>query len=222
MSLAVVIPSRNAANLEKCVEAKLAMEPGQPIRLIVVDDGLRSIPQCCKGGTVIGGIRPFVFARNCNLGIKEALRDPNCDGVILLNDDALLRSPGGFSLLARAAAQNPEYGVIGAVTNVTGQPLQFRRDIGLRQVPHIAYVCVYIPRTTLERVGLLDERYAIDYGCDDRDHCEAVNRAGLKVGVHDGAFVDHGSLVSTFRGDPATPKSFDRNYALFKQKWGIA
>ena len=221
MSFAVVIPSRNAHNLEACVSAKLAMEPGQPIRLIIVDDGLRALPQCCKGGTVIGGIRPFVFARNCNLGIKEALRDPNCEGVILLNDDALLRSPGGFSLLARAAEQNPEYGVIGAVTNVTGQPLQFPKGIGLRQVPHIAFVCVYIPLTTIEKVGMLDPRFT-GYGWEDNDYTHRVNLAELKVCVHDGCYVDHGSLTSTFRGNPRTLADIEPGRKIFNEKWGLA
>ena len=70
--------------------------------------------------------------------------------------------------------------------------------------------------------GLLDERYCLDYGVEDRDYCEQVRAAGLKVGVHDGCYVDHGSLVSTFRGDPKTPKSFQQNLALFKAKWGLS
>jgi GT2 family glycosyltransferase len=68
-------------------------------------------------------------------------------------------------------------------------------------------------------VGYLDERYCLDYGVEDRDYCEAVNRAGLKVGVSDWCYVDHGSLTSSFRGDPKAPRSFARNLELFKQKW---
>ena len=62
-------------------------------RVIVIDDGLQYLPGNCRGCTVLGGIRPFVFARNCNLGIKEALADVNCEGVLLTNDDALLETP---------------------------------------------------------------------------------------------------------------------------------
>jgi hypothetical protein len=143
--------------------------------------------------------------------------------VILLNDDALLQTPGGFRALQSLADDFPEFGVIGAVTNVTGQPLQMPQGgNGLREVPHIAFVCVYIPRRTIDRVGLLDERYSLDYGCEDLDYCEACRRAGLKVGVFEGCFVDHASLESSFRGHPWASRSFARNKELFDQKWATA
>lgn len=142
--------------------------------------------------------------------------------MVLLNDDALLESAGGFREMQRAAAQNPEFGVIGAVTNVTGQPLQQPHGIGLREVPHIAFVCVFIPRRTIDQVGLLDERYCLDYGVEDLDYCEATRRTGLKVGVFDDCFVDHGSLASSFRGDPRATRSFARNKALFDAKWSVS
>ena len=214
MNLSVIIPSRNIDNLRACVAAVRKHEPGCQITLI--NDGIAVFEQP-HGVDGVMGIKPFVFSRNINIGIRRAMRW-GADGVVLLNDDALLESPGGFTLLAKAAEERPEFGIIGATTNVTGQPLQWRQGIGLREVPHIAFVCVYIPRRTIEQVGLLDERYCLDYGVDDRDYCEAVTRAGLKVGVHDGCYVDHGSLTSSFRGDPKTPKSFAQNYALFRAK----
>ena len=140
--------------------------------------------------------------------------------MILLNDDALLETVGGFTAMQRAAELHREYGVIGAVTNVTGQPLQRPHGIGLRPVPHIAFVCVLIPRRTIDRVGPLDERFCLDYGVEDLDYCESCWRGGLKAGVFDGCYVDHGSLSSLFRGDPSTPRSFARNKALFDEKWG--
>jgi hypothetical protein len=93
--------------------------------------------------------------------------------------------------------------------------------IGLRAVEHFAFVCVLIPRRTIETIGLLDERYCIDYGVEDRDYCEAVNRAGLKCGVYDHCYVDHASLTSSFRGNPRAPRSFAQNWNLFCQKWGM-
>ncbi len=259
--LCVVIPSKTASNLVPCIAAVRKHEPDA--RIIVVDDGIvwpdqveldrfRFIPQTVH---FVAGEKPFIFSRNANIGIRAAGDSDVC----LCNDDALLESPGGFSLMQKAAEEHPEVGIIGATTNLTGQPLQ-QRDrgpkAGLRIVPHIAFVCVMLPARTRERLaqfvgvvaedpraviddngeqigydvkvkqvfsgGLLDERYCLDYGVEDRDYCEQINRAGLKVAVHDGCFVDHGKLVSSFRGDPKQPKSFARNYALFKAKWGIS
>jgi GT2 family glycosyltransferase len=134
--------------------------------------------------------------------------------VILLSDDALLESTGGFTAMQHAAELHPEYCVIGVVTNVTGQPLQRPHRIGLQEVPHIAFVCGLIPRGTIDRIGLLDERYCLDYGVEDRDYCEACRRAGSKVGVFEHCYVDHGSLSSSFRGDPRMPRSCLRSKAL--------
>jgi GT2 family glycosyltransferase len=219
MNLSVIIPSRMASNLIPCVKALRRHEPDA--RIVIVDDSpdrsLRPKPDWMPA-VAIDGVRPFIYARNCNLGILAT----ESDDVILLNDDALLETAGGFRAIQRTAVPHPEYGVIGAVTNVTGQPLQRPHGIGLREVPHIAFVCVLIPRRTIDRVGLLDERYCLDYGVEDLDYCEACRRAGLQVGVFDHCYVDHGSLTSSFRGDPANPRSFARNKALFDAKWGVA
>jgi GT2 family glycosyltransferase len=217
MSLSVIIPSKTASNLIPCVEAVRRHEP--EARTVIVDDtpdlsflsSLKWMP-----AVVVEGAKPFIYARNCNIGIRTV----GTDDVILLNDDALLESEGGLTAMQRAGELHQEYGVIGAVTNVTGQPLQRPHGIGLREVPHIAFVCVLIPRRTIDRVGLLDERYCLDYGVEDLDYCETSRRAGLKVGVFDHCYVDHGRLTSSFRGDPSTPRSFARNMSLFDAKWG--
>lgn len=245
MSFSVIVPSRNRANLSACAESVRRYEPDAEI--VVVDDGLGADGQrvtwedpLVRECMVISGIKPFVFARNVNLGIKYSCHPitinvevpekktiheaPRHDGVILLNDDALLGTPNGFSMLAKFAGEHPEVGCVAPATNITGQRLQWpgnRTPEGYRFVETVPYVCVYIPRRTFDRIGLLDERYCADYGVEDRDHTTAMLRAGLKVAVLYDVFVDHGSLRSSFRGNPKTPKSFAKNYELYKKKWGI-
>lgn len=226
-SLSVIIPSRNANNLVACVRA--IREAGETCRIIVVDDGIVwpewsesacPLPHGFGNLEVRGVALPFQFSRNVNIGIRAA----GSDDVVICNDDALLQSPAGFSLLQSEHERRKEFAIIGATTNVTGQPKQFRYsggagNSGLRLVEHIAFVAVFIPRSTLDRedIGYLDERYAC--GFEDRDYCEAVNRAGLLVGVHDGCYVDHGSLVSTVRG-PGGPGYDKRGAQTFADKWG--
>jgi GT2 family glycosyltransferase len=225
MNLSVIIPSRTASNLISCVQAIRRHETAADTTIIVIDDGVDWVGSdfacTCRPLAMLctpcqGKSRSSMYARNCNIGIRAA----GTDDVALLNDDALLESAAGFNAMQRAAELHPEYGVIGAVTNVTGQPLQQPHGIGLREVRHIAFMCVLIPRRTIDRVGLLDERYCLDYGVEDLDYCEACRRAGLKVGVFDHCCVDHGSLTSSFRGDPSNSRSFARNKALFDAKWG--
>lgn len=221
MNIAVIIPSRTIDNLLPCVDAIRAS--GEDLPVFYVDDGLDfSFAMRTTAGRLartvrVAGEKPFIFARNVNIGIRAAGRR---DGYIVLNDDALLKTPGGFTRMAQDVAAHPEIGLMGVTTNVTGLIEQLPGGSGtFREVPRtFPFVGVYIPQSTIDRVGYLDERYAIDYGCEDNDYCEAVRRAGLKLAVHDGCFVDHASLVSTFRGSPDTPKSFEKNYALFQAK----
>lgn len=226
MSFSVIIPSKNAGNLFACVDAIRQCEPGFPSdRIIAVDDGLVGVPD---GIRVVPGAKPFIFSRNCNLGIMAANPQMNIQrhksdsvDVILLNDDALLKTPGGFTALAAVAADHPEYGVISGVTNSVGNRAQLQKDIGLREERRmVCFICAYIPRATFERVGLLDERY-VDYGMDDDDYCFSVRAAGLKIGIFDGCFVDHLSLKSSFRGPAGRGGNFMPNLARFKQKWGM-
>lgn len=212
----VIIPSKTSSNLFPCVAAVAQREPSAQI--VVVDDGLDRIP-----GNVdaIHGEKPFVFSRNVNIGIRHALEAYGGRGVIVMNDDAILETPLGFNLMANAAAEHPEYGIIGSTCNNVGQRNQWRREgEELRFEPRmVCFVCVYIPRTTLSTVGLLDEQFT-GYGFEDDDYCVRVRKAGLKVGIHDGCYVDHGSLVSTFRGKPMAPGQLNEGRRIFKQKWG--
>jgi len=216
MSFSVVILSKSKANLEACVRAVRTSEPSGP-RIIVVDDGLDVtaallMEVACQ---FVPGEKPFIFARNANIGIRAAGEDD----VILLNDDALLMKAEGFTGLAQQSAAHPEFGVIASSTNSAGNPSQMRQTHGLYEDPRmVCFVCVYIPRTTVNAVGLLDERFT-GYGCDDDDYCLRVRNAGLKIGIFDGCFVDHLSLKSQFRGHGAG--DFRPNLKVFIQKHGV-
>jgi hypothetical protein len=223
---AVVTPSKKPQNLIPCLRAVRANEPTAPI--VVVDDGLgqQGIDQAMffEPIEIAGGARPFVFARNVNRGIAAAaMKWPGIEGFVLLNDDALLESPNGFDMLARCCCDG--VGIIGATTNVTGQPLQHRRpwlsdgrQVPIRVVPSIAFVCVYIPATTIKLVGLLDERF-VEYGWEDNDYCRRVTNAGLLVAVHDCCYVDHSRLTSTFRGRSWDAGKIAAGKKIYDEKW---
>lgn len=237
MSFSVVIPSRNSANLVPCVQAVRKHEPSA--RIIVVDDGVSwddAVMRALPAVGIVQGDKPFVFARNVNIGIEATrgkievtsfsdasprfIPGPYRDDVVILNDDALLETPGGFSLLSRAAEEHPAYGIIAATCNNVGNRNQWQLGIGLREDPRmVCFVAVLIPRRTIETVGLLDTRY-VGYGCDDDDYSFSVRKAGLKIGIHDGCYVDHGSLTSSFRGAAGAGGDYRPNLKLFIEKWG--
>ncbi len=205
-------------------------------RIIWVDDRLLSGPADGRAvereqipDLTVEGERPFIFARNVNLGIKAA----GDDDVIVLGDDALLETPGGFTAMQRTAEEFPEFGVIASTCNNTGNRNQWRgaslkygakavsgSDV-LREDPRmVCFICVLIPRRTIKKVGLLDERF-VDYGCDDDDYCKQVIWSGLKIGIYDGCYVDHGSLKSSFRGEAGAGGDFQPNLRRFISKWGV-
>ena len=217
MGLSVIVPSRTAANLGACVRATRAA--GETCRIIVVDDfdgPTRFLLPRDEPVDWQQGVKPFVFARNINIGIRAAGEDD----VILLNDDAVLQTPHGFSLMQRQAAAHPEYGLVAATCNNVGNRSQWPQGgIGIRCEPRmVCFVCIFIPHSTIEAVGLLDERF-IGYGCDDDDYCLRVRKAALKIGILDGCFVDHATLVSTYRGR-VLAGNYQPNLKLFKEKWG--
>lgn len=213
--LSVVILSKNPKNLAACAAAVRRHEPGA--RIVVVDDGLPPIE--AKGNlVVVKGEKPFIFARNANLGIRAA----EGDDVILLNDDALLETPGGFGVLQRASREHPEFGLIGATTNIVGNQRQRPLNVGLREEPEmLCFVCVLIPRKTFERIGDLDERFT-GYGFEDNDYSRRVIESGMKLGIHDGCYVDHGFLHPTFRSRSDWQLGLRYAEKIYQEKWADA
>jgi GT2 family glycosyltransferase len=196
----VIIPSGSMENLAACV-ARLREE-----RVVVLRHS------------------PFSFPRACNAGIAAA----GNDDVILLNDDALLLTPEGFREMERLAAAHPEFGiisssVIGDVCNQEQLSSRPGQDFWEASRPMVAFICVYVPRSTIAQIGNLDERFT-GYGYDDDDFCRRVREAGLKIGVSGKCCVEHRSRPSVFRSGASIPAAkyqemFAHNRRLYEQKW---
>lgn len=236
----IIIPSRNIENLTRCVGA--LREMGETARVIVVSDGIEgSLDDGVRFAESFApldaeyGVKPFIFARNTNIGIRAA----GTDDVVLLNDDALLRTPIGFSLLRQqfalrhvVAGLETEFGAICPGFDIGG--CRHTNLVNQRR-PHIAveptmliFACCYIPRTTIDLVGLLDERFGVNagglgprgYGLEDDDYSLRIRQAGLKLGIYDGVLVDHTTLRSTFRCDPEHKADVRLHEDLFKRIHG--
>jgi GT2 family glycosyltransferase len=219
MKFSVVIPSGNAANLVSCVRALLAAEPELlPEEIIVIEDGARADAEASLPEVQwITGITPFIFSRNSNLGITMAGRD-----VVLMNDDANLITPRGFSQLAEETLRRPDTGICSVgVRGAVGNPKQLAtaRPSFRYESRTIAFVCVFIPWSTYVSVGPLDERFT-GYGFEDNDYCTRTIDAGLKIGIWDGCVVEHAAHPSVFRTRPNITALFEQNRQLYRSKWG--
>lgn len=217
----VVILSQQADNLRGCLDSILKNEPTLPRnRIVVVDDGAKA--DCEReypGITWVQGIKPFVFARNANLGIGQCPND-----VILMNDDARLETKYGFTSLGFATKSREEIGIASAaIRGFVGNHNQAPWGIaaGMRKEPrNVAFVCVYIPRDTINRVGLLDERF-VHYDFDDNDFCHRIKLNDLFIMIYDGCVVEHNSTEnkSTYRVRNDISSLMEHNRKLFQAKW---
>jgi spore maturation protein CgeD len=213
----VVILSKLDYNLKSCLAALFRCEPDLPHdRVIVVDDGAAA--GCARyfpNVRYVNGVKPFVFARNANIGIAAAGGD-----VILLNDDALLMTPGGFSDLSRLMSGSPMVGICSAALFNGASGISQASAKGIRREQNlIPFVSIYIPKRTIERVGLLDERFT-GYGYEDNDYCARVAQVGLGMAFYDGCTVDHGKKErSTFRVRGDFKDLIEENRKKFEAKW---
>jgi glycosyltransferase involved in cell wall biosynthesis len=216
----VVILSANAHNTVASVQSILRNEPSlDPQRIFIVDDGARALAEeRLPGIRWVEGAKPFVFARNANRGISAA----GSSDVILMNDDAQLLTPGGFTRLARLIRTRPDVGLASvSIRGVVGNPRQKTRDGGalrLENADTLCFICTYIPRGVIQLAGPLDERFT-GYGFEDRDYSVRVRARGLHLAVFDGCIVDHsGKLPSTFRTRRDFPLLARHNQQLFHEK----
>lgn len=235
MSIHVVVPSRNPKNLEVCLGALMERERGTCVAYVDDMDGEYFGAKYAFTDTFnhlhthrVPGIKPFIFGRNVNLGINEHANHTadRLPGVFILNDDALLKTPGGFSRMAEVSEEHPECGVISAaIDGGAVNPEQMNRlgePVLTYTAQVVAFIAVYIPLRTIQTVGLLDERFGPEgYGYEDNDYCHRVRLAGLKVGIWHGTVVEHKSLPSTFRADPNINARMAINKRLFEEKWNV-
>jgi len=216
VNLSIIIPSKTASNLVASVMGIRHNDLRRPsLPVIVVDDGL-DMNDTLPNVRYVQGVKPFIFARNVNIGIAAA----GDDDVILMNDDAVLRSRDGLSDMVLMSRLNPTIGICSAA--IDGEVCidkQRRRGSGMRTIDGmVAFVCVYIPRRVLRAVGPLDESFD-GYGFEDFDYCKRARAAGFEIAVFDGCVVEHGELPSTFRTRPDIVSLHERGRAVYCDKW---
>ena len=219
MTFSVVIPSGSASNLVECITSILAYdEQVLPHKIIVVEDGSRAEAEDHIASVHwVTGQKPFIFARNVNLGILECT-----DDIFLLGDDAQLVSTDGLTGLSDEVNHHPEVGVCSAgILGTVNNPNQHAVcPPSLRYEDHsLAFVGVFIPRHVIDRVGLLDERF-VGYGFDDDDYCRRVRESGLRLAIWDGCILDHRQdSKSVYRTQSNWTTRYIQNQAIFHDKW---
>lgn len=236
----IVVPSyRDAERVRTLVASIRATVPWELARVIVADDAsgpehlaaLRAI----EGVEVVAGEQNAGFAANVNRGLRAS--DPGRD-VVVLNSDVEAR-PGWLQCLQYAASQEDDIGVVGAQLLYPDGRIQFAGTARNRGAPEwfdhryrfkpkdwgpaglsgpvlaVTGACMYVRRETIERIGLLDERYPMAY--EDVDWCLRSWQAGLRVLYFPAACLCHHESVT--RGTELGERE-RASQAAFWERWG--
>jgi len=187
------------------------------LETIVVDNGstdgsVEAIEARYKDIKILRNKENLGFAKAVNQGIKQATGEY----ILLLNPDTEVK-PNVLEELIKFVQNHPKAGVVGArLLNPDGsiQPSVYHfptiwraiREFWLGRkgeydkyaplekktidVEAVTGAAMLIPRKTIEKVGLLDERYFLYF--EDLDYCRRIKKAGLKVYYCPSAEIIHG------------------------------
>ena len=238
----VVVTYDNLAFTRMCLESLLANTEGPSYEVIVVDnastDGtpeyLRELARHHSHIRLVLNQRNLGFAPANN----QALALARGSVLVLLNNDTIV-PPGWLAGLVRHL-DDPAVGLIGPVTSYAGNEaridityrtyaelVQFATERALRHadelfdIPQLEMFCVAMRRDAYERIGTLDEQFAVGMFEDD-DYSVRMRRAGYRVACAEGVFVHHFGQASFGKLTPSGEygELFRTNRARFEKKWG--
>jgi GT2 family glycosyltransferase/glycosyltransferase involved in cell wall biosynthesis len=236
----IVIPSyRDAERVRTLVRSiKKTVRPGMA-RVIVADDcsgpehvaALRRIPGI---DLLITAEQNGGFAANTNRGLRAS--DDQRDVVVLNSDIEAL--PSWLECLQCAAHSDADIGIVGAQLQYPDGLIQFGGTVRNRDAPEwfdhryrfkppgwgpadrsspalaVTGACMYVRREVIDRVGPLDERYAMAY--EDVDWCLRAWQAGFRVLYFPAAQLVHHESVT--RGTEVGERE-RASQRLFWERW---
>jgi len=166
------------------------------------DESVQKIRAEFPGVHLIEAQENLGFAGGNNLGIEYALKK-QADYILLLNNDTVVCEDLIESLL-EPMENKPAVGITGAVNYYFDEPkkiwasgaviqnwwLNKRVDVtrgqtdkgqfgNFRTVDYIPGSCMFIKREVFEKIGLLDERFFLDF--EETDFCLRAKRAGYST-----------------------------------------
>ncbi|HEY7111829.1 MAG TPA: glycosyltransferase [Thermoanaerobaculia bacterium] len=176
------------------------------------------------------------FAAGANAGARAARGDRLC----FLNNDTVV-TRGWLSALVRHLERDPSLGLVGPSTNEIANdakvPVGYRDPEQLEpwaraftranagrseRLPMLAFFCVLTRRAVFERVGPLDERFAVGMFEDD-DWCRRLRNEGFGLAVARDSFVHHWGRGSFRRlPDEEYLRIYRENRERYARKWGSA
>ncbi|MFT3881793.1 MAG: glycosyltransferase [Gemmatales bacterium] len=244
--VSIIILCCNQVEVTRLCLSSLARHTPQPHQLLLVDNGSTDetpavLEQFAREGHP--GLMALSIIRNEQnrgfaAGVNQGLQRATGENVVLINNDTVL-PPVWLEGLLGVARHVPHAGLVGAVSNEVPEPqrvlpgygtdlqgldafAQQRRQTHARQVMEVERIsgfCLLIPRSVLQTVGALDERFGLGFFEDD-DLGIRVRNAGYKLLVAIDTYIHHwGSQTIKGLGIDAG-KMLTENLSKFRDKWG--
>jgi GT2 family glycosyltransferase len=238
----VVVSHDNLALTRLCLESAIQNTEAPPFELIVVDNGsqdgsrsyLRTMSRRFPQVRLVLNEENRGFPSACNQGLQLA----GGRLLLLLNNDTIV--PPGWLARLSAHADDPEVGLVGAVTNRIGNEAEVEASYETYggflwaaserarnkacesfDIPMPAMFCLAFRRDVYERLGPLDEDFGVGT-LEDDDYAERARQAGYRSICADDVLVHHfgeGSFGRLFsNGDYGT--LIQSNRSRFERKWG--
>lgn len=235
-----IVTWNNLALTRACLDSVLADRTWPNLEVIVVDnasadgtpDYLNELAATEGRVQVISNAENRGFAAANNQALERATGSHLC----LLNNDTVVPR-GWLARLIRTLDADPSIGLIGPVTNgvwnealvdgVQVAPDQLeafaarwaREHAGaVYPIGMLAMYCVVAPRSVIDAVGTLDERFGIGMFEDD-DYAHRIRRAGWRLACAEEVFVHHAGQAS-FDKLQSKKALWEENRAKFESKWG--
>ncbi|MFE6077832.1 glycosyltransferase family 2 protein [Paenibacillus sp. NPDC057886] len=237
--VSIIIPTYNQREyVLQCVSSIEKHTPA-PFEIIVVDNASKdgtAEAMLRKGGMV----RVAALDKNRGFagGVNHGLMMARGRHIVVLNNDTLV-TPGWLENMMTCLGSHPEMGVVGPVTNYIGGDQQIEvpyREVAdmwsfaarhnrpdatkHRETERLVGFCWLFSRELLERVGYLDEGYAVG-NFEDDDWIIRAKLAGYRLGVAGDAFIHHyGSVSMKALGEEDYVVVNKDNEQFYTQKWG--
>jgi GT2 family glycosyltransferase len=238
----VVVTYDNLAFTRMCLESVLADRGRARHELVVVDNGstdgtpeyLRELAESNPNVRIVLNTVNGGFARACNQGLAAS----SGAVIVLLNNDTLV--PPGWLTRLSGWLGDPTIGLVGPLTNRIGNEAEidvpYETWAGLVEfaaersreydgesfeLDTLTMFCLAMRRETYERLGPLDQQFALGL-LEDDDYSARAREAGYRLVCAEDVFVHHfgessfGKLIPT--GEYG--ELLLANQKRFEQKWG--
>ena len=214
-------------------------------RIIIVDnastdDSLAQLRAAIPEADIIANPINAGFSGGCNVGMRSAM-ELGCAYIFLLNNDATVEEQTISKLVAASKAHNDNALLGSVLVHMDSEKYQFfgsRRGSVLDQSEYflapadlhllqqdaietdfIIGAALFLPVKVLEKTGLFDERYFLNY--EETDLCRRAYKLGMRAFVIPGSVVRHhgSATIGPYRA-PLQLYFLTRNALLFTKTHG--